>query len=53
MDNHLVIRQVQANTNKLYNIYTTSAQRLWRWPNIVEMLYKCFVFAGVYVLVAA
>ena len=30
----------------LCNIFTTSAQRLRRWSNIVEMLYKCFVFAG-------
>ena len=30
----------------LYNICKTSAQRLRRWSNIVQMLYKCFVFAG-------
>ena len=36
-----------ANTKHLYNICTTSAQRLRRWPNIVQMLYKCFVFAGI------
>ena len=30
----------------LYNICTTSAQRLRRWSNIVQMLYKRFVFAG-------
>ena len=30
----------------LYNIYTTSAQRLQRWANIVQMLYKCFGFTG-------
>ena len=35
-----------ANTKHLYNICTTSTQRLWRWFNIVQMLYKCFVFAG-------
>ena len=35
-----------ANTKHLYNICTTSSQRLRRWPNIVQMLYKCFVFAG-------
>ena len=28
----------------IYNICTTSAQRLRRWSNIVHMLYKCFVF---------
>ena len=36
-----------ANTNQVYNIHTTSAQRLRRWSNIVYMLYKCFVFAGI------
>ena len=34
-----------ASTKHLYNISTTSAQRLRRWSNIVQMLYKCFVFA--------
>ena len=33
-----------ANTKLLYNICTTSAQRLRRWSNIVQMFYKCFVF---------
>ena len=28
------------------NICTTLAQRLRRQPNIVQMLFKCFVFAG-------
>ena len=35
-----------ANKTHVYNIYTTSAQRLRRWSNIVSMLYKWFVFAG-------
>ena len=35
-----------ANTKHLYNICTTSAQRLRRWSNIIQMLYKCFVFTG-------
>ena len=35
-----------ANTKHLYNICTTSAQRLRRWSNIVQMLYKCFVLTG-------
>ena len=39
-----------ANTKHLYNICTTSAQRLRRWSNIVQkqnkMLHKCFVFTG-------
>ena len=29
-----------------YTICTTSAQRLRRWSNIVQMVYKCFVFTG-------
>ena len=35
-----------ANTKHLYNICTTSAQRLRRWSNLVQMLYKYFVFTG-------
>ena len=35
-----------ANKKHLFNIYTTSAQRLRRWSNIVYMLYRCFVFTG-------
>ena len=35
-----------ANTKPLSNICTTSAQRLRRWSNNVQMLYKCFVFTG-------
>ena len=31
---------------KLYILCTESAQRLRRRSNIVQMLYKCFVFAG-------
>ena len=34
------------NTKHLYNICTTSAQRLPRWSDIVQMLYKYFMFAG-------
>ena len=36
-----------ANTKHLYNIRTTSAQRLRRWSNIVPMLYNCFVFTRI------
>ena len=36
---------IRANTKHLYNICTTSAQRLRLWSNIVQKLYKCFVFA--------
>ena len=34
-----------ANTKHLYNICTTSVQRLRSLPNVVQILYKCFVFA--------
>ena len=40
------IRDNPANTKYLYNIRTTPAQRFRRWSSIVQMLYKCFVFAG-------
>ena len=33
-------------TKHLYNMCTKLAQRLRRWPNIVQMLYKYFVFTG-------
>ena len=39
---------IPANTKHLYNICTMSAQRLRRWSNIVRMLYKRFVFAGIW-----
>ena len=39
--------RIPANTKHLYNICTASAQRLRRWSNIVQMLYKCFVFTGI------
>ena len=35
-----------ANTKHLHSICKTSAQRLRRWSNIVQMLYKYFVFTG-------
>ena len=34
------------NTNHLYNICTMLGQRRIRWAGVVQMLYKCFVFAG-------
>ena len=37
---------IPANTKHLYNICTTSAQRLHRWSNIVQMLFKYFVSTG-------
>ena len=38
----------QQTQNILNNICIPSAQRLRRWSNIVQMLYKWFVFAGLY-----
>ena len=35
-----------ANTKHEYNICTTSAHRLRRLSNNVQMLYNCFVFTG-------
>ena len=43
---HAKISGFSANTKQLYNICTTSAQRRRRWDDVVQMLYKCFVFAG-------
>ena len=40
-------RSIPTSTKHLYNMCTMSAQRLRRWSNIVHMLYKCFVFAGI------
>ena len=37
---------VPVNTNHLYNIYAMLDQRQRRWADVVQMLYKCFVFAG-------
>ena len=34
----------QQTQNICITFCTTSAQRLRRWSNIVQMLYKCFVF---------
>ena len=36
----------QVNTKDLYNNCTMFDQRLRRWSNIVQLLYKCFVFTG-------
>ena len=34
------------NTKHVYNICTMLDQRRRRWANVVQMLFKCFVFAG-------
>ena len=38
------VRESPVKTKKMYNICTISTQRLRRWFNIVQMLYKCVVF---------
>ena len=35
-----------ANTKHLYNICTMLDQRRRRWDDVVQMLFKSFVFAG-------
>ena len=37
---------IPVNTKHLYNICTKLDQRRRRWADVVQMLYKCFVFAG-------
>ena len=36
----------QQTQNILYNICIMLDQRRRRWADVVQMLYKCFVFAG-------
>ena len=43
----LCIHDIPVNTKHLYNICATSAQRQRRWADVVQMLYKCFVFTGI------
>ena len=40
------VEHFQANTKHLYNICTTPAQRLRRWSNVVQMLYKWLCLLG-------
>ena len=35
------------NTKHLYNNFTMLDQRRRRWADVVQMLYKCFVFAQI------
>ena len=44
--NYVISWVIQANTKHLYNICTMLDQRRRRWADVVQMLYKCFVFAG-------
>ena len=39
---------IPANTKHLYNICTMLARRRRRWADVVQMLYKCFVLAGIF-----
>ena len=39
---------IPANTKYLCNICTMSDQRRRRWADVVQMPYKCFVFAGIH-----
>ena len=39
-------KDIPANTKHLHNICKTSAERIRRWSNIVQMLYKCFFITG-------
>ena len=39
-------RHNPVSTKHLYNICTMLDQRRRRWAYVVQMLYKCFVFAG-------
>ena len=45
--NHEITPRFPINTKDLYNICTMSDQRRKRWVNVVQMLYKCFVFARI------
>ena len=40
------VHSMPVNTKHLWNICTMLDQRRRRWANIVQMLNKCFVFAG-------
>ena len=47
--NNLMIdiwKDILVNTKHLYNICTMLDQCRRRWADVVQMLYKCFVFAG-------
>ena len=38
---------IPANTKHFYNFRTMLDQRRRGWADVVQMLYKCFVFAGI------
>ena len=41
-----ISKHYPVNTKQLNNISTMLDQRQRRWADVVQMLYKCFVFAG-------
>ena len=47
-DHMIVCCAAPENTKHLCNICTMLDQRRRRWTDVVQMLYKCFVFAGAY-----
>ena len=42
----VIFARYSLNTKHLYNICAMLDQRRRRWADVVQMLYKCFVFAG-------
>ena len=42
----IMVAGYPVNTKHLYNICTMLGQCRRRWADVVQMLYKCFVFAG-------
>ena len=43
---------IPANAKLLYNFCKMLDQRRRRWADVVQMLYKCFVFTGIVIYVA-
>ena len=43
------MKTLPANKKHLYNICKVLDQRRRRWADVVQMLYKCFVFAGMFI----
>ena len=40
------LHDIPVNTTHLYNFCTMLCQRRKRWADVVQMLHKCFLFAG-------
>ena len=43
---YLYVATIPVNTKHFYNICTMLDQRRKRWADVLQMLYKCFVFTG-------